>query len=176
MSDGGRYRSYETGVDIMRNNVGRWGRLIPGNNVLHGSRMRKRLAAAAAAAAISVSGILVASAPAALAESTSCYYSGTQSFTCVVWEDTADGLGWAGATFNGATGDSVASFVNTSGFSMYAWVNIDYGNGYETVWSTTLSNEENARAGPFDDSGYLTEACFQFTGSGAAVHCTPEGV
>jgi hypothetical protein len=139
--------------------------------------MRKRLAAAAVAAAISVSGILFASAPAALAESTSCYYSGTASYTCVVWEDTADGLGWAGATFNGATGNSEAGFVNTSGFSMYAWVNIDYGNGYVRVWGpVTLSNEQSDNAGPFDDSGYLTEACFQFTWSGAAVHCTPEGV
>lgn len=136
--------------------------------------MRKRLAAVAAAAAISVSGFLFASAPAALADSSSCGYSGTQNYGCSVWQTTATGEASAGVSFDGGTGDSSVAFSNYSGYTMNAWVNIDYGNGYVTVWGpVSVANNQYPDAGPFEDRGYLTQACFQFTSwAGAAVHCT----
>lgn len=132
--------------------------------------MRKRLAAAAIAA-ISASGILFASAPAALADSSLCF-SSPGSYTCSVVQQTAAGYAAAYSTFYGFNSD--VQFANASGYSMNAWVNIDYGNGYVTVWGpVSVPNGDYPDAGPFDDSGFLTQGCFQFTSwSGAAVHCT----
>jgi hypothetical protein len=132
--------------------------------------MRKRLAAAAIAA-ISASGILLASAPAALADTSTCY-SEPGSYTCTVVQQTAAGFAGAYSTFYGF--NSQVQFANESGYSMNAWVNIDYGNGYVTVWGpVAMPNGDDIFTPDFDDSGFLTQGCFQFTSwSGAAVHCT----
>jgi hypothetical protein len=142
--------------------------------------MRKRLTAAAAVAAITVSGLLFASAPAALADTSYCV-SNPPDYICEVQQATAAGYASAYATFDGDTGNSWGTFGNYSGYSMSAWVEIDYGNGPVLVWgpvSMPYDPDGDSRTSPpFDDSGYLTYSCFQFTSwTGAAVHCTPQGV
>lgn len=122
---------------------------------------------------MSASGILFASAPAALADDSGCF-SGTGYYACYDYQYTAGGYADALVTFYGSSGNSTANFDNDTVYSMEAWVAIDYGNGYVTVWSTPVApGTLGVPAGPFDDSGFLTQACFQFTSwSGAAVHCT----
>ena len=165
----------------MRNNAGRRGWLIPGNKVMHYFWVRKRLAAAAAAAAISISGILFASAPAALADTSSCGPGVSPYYVCEVTQTTAEGYASAYATFNEDNQLSYGTFANYSGYSMNVWVEIDYGNGYTpTVWgpvSMPYDPDGDTILSPtFYDGGYYTFSCFQFTSwSGAAVHCT-EGV
>lgn len=161
----------------MRNNAGRRGRPIPGNNVLHYLRMRKRLAAIAAAAAISASGILFASAPAALADTSYCTTTAPNNI-CEVSQSTAVGYASAYATFDSDTKLSWGTFANESGYNMNVWVEIDYGDGnLHTVWGP-VAMPYDIDAPPitspnFYDGGYLTYSCFQFTSwSGAAVHCT----
>src|SRR5512146_1895550 len=131
--------------------------------------MRKQLAAAAVTACIAAGG-LVASAPGARADQSSCGQWSVTLYSCWVGQGTAQGSGQARVYFDGSTGLAAGSFSNTSGFSMRSSLQIDYGTGYVTVWS---SDNFIGLSPWFDDSGYLARACFQFTSwSGAALHCT----
>jgi hypothetical protein len=156
----------------MNNNVGcRW-RLIPGNNLLRYFSMRKRLAAAAIAA-ISASGILLAPAPAALADVSSCSTDLYGSY-CEDLVNTAAGS--AGTQSFGGGGQFDASFWNDSGYNMRVWIAVDYGNGPVIIWWTPMASNQypNGLESPvFNTAGATAYACFQFTSwSGAANHCT----
>lgn len=134
--------------------------------------MRKRLAAAAIAA-VSATGILFAAAPAALADG--CFSSPEGYNECTVQQNTAAGYAEADAFFYGSSGTSNGTFINASGYSMEAWVQINYGSGWIIVWQRAMPNGSDMASGYYDDNSSWTEACFQFTSwSGAAVHCTGE--
>ena len=79
------------------------------------------------------------------------------------WDETV----WGNGT-EGTKGDGTGSSLKP----MNAWVQINYGDGYSVVWGWPMNNGDQQTTPDFQDAGDLTQACFQFTWAGAAVHCT----
>jgi hypothetical protein len=137
--------------------------------------MRKRLAAVAVAVAVAAcaAGITIASAQVARADQSQCGISGNVD-VCQVWQTTAAGQALATASYNFDTEQAWGYIDNTSGYSLNFWVQRNTGNGFGTVFGPqSVPSGTSARTPTnFPDAGYLLRTCFQFTWSGAAIHCT----
>ncbi len=114
-------------------------------------------------------------APAAKAETNSCWWTGDPAHYCWVEQTTAAGdvIG-LNDYYPKYQESSVYVDNQNSGFSVIGWADQRYAGGpATTVWGpTVIANGDDQGVHVPDAGAYQVRTCFKFTWASAAVHCT----